>query len=56
MIHGSASVTHSPGCRSEPIDRAGAIQWILGMHAGWADPWRGRLLNPQGDLERTYTR
>ena len=54
MIHGSASVTHSPECRSEPIDRAGAIQWILGTHAGWADPWRGRLLKPQGDLERTY--
>ena len=36
------------------VDRTGAVRWILGPHDGWADPWRGRLLEPQGDLEWAY--
>ena len=36
------------------VDRTGAVRWILGPHDGWADPWRGRLLEPQGDLEWPY--
>ncbi len=36
------------------VDRRGAARWILGPHAGWSDPWRGRLLNPRGDLEWSY--
>ena len=36
------------------VDRTGAVRWILGTHAGWADPWRGRLLEPEGDLEWPY--
>ena len=36
------------------MDRTGAVRWILGPHAGWTDPWRARLLDPQGDLEWPY--
>ena len=36
------------------VDRTGAVRWILGTHAGWTDPWRDRLLEPQGDLEWPY--
>jgi hypothetical protein len=33
------------------VDRTGAARWILGSHAGWQDPWRDLLLEPQGELE-----
>ena len=36
------------------VDRTGAVRWILGPHDGWTDPWRGRLLQPEGDLEWPY--
>jgi hypothetical protein len=36
------------------VDRTGAARWILGPHGGWDEPWRDRLLEPQGDLEWPY--
>ena len=36
------------------VDRTGAARWILGPHGGWTEPWRDRLLEPQGDLEWPY--
>ena len=36
------------------VDRTGAARWILGPHGGWNEPWRDRLLQPQGDLEWPY--
>ena len=36
------------------IDRTGTLRWILGPHAGWADPWRDQLLEPEGELEWPY--
>ena len=36
------------------VDRSGTVQWILGAHAAWDEPWRSRLLEPQGDLEWPY--
>ena len=36
------------------VDRDGAARWILGSHDGWNEPWRDRLLEPEGELEWTY--
>ena len=30
------------------------IDWILGPHAGWREPWSGRLLTPSGPMEWAY--
>ncbi|MCY4029145.1 MAG: aryl-sulfate sulfotransferase [Acidobacteria bacterium] len=36
------------------VDRGGGARWILGSHDGWNEPWRERLLEPEGELEWPY--
>lgn len=36
------------------VDRVGGARWILGSHDGWNEPWRARLLEPEGRLEWPY--
>ncbi len=32
----------------------GELNWILGTHEGWGEPWKPYLLEPEGDLQWQY--